>query len=195
MKSYKSISYGIIFIIFCAIAITACNNPSSTEEPATDNTNTPNIVDKSDNTLPEVIKNDSLAEEFVVVVADTFENGDPLKIEYCDPNNPKDVKYQKQFYQSGNIFIEGAIENERRTGKWIAWYENGVIWSVGYFQEGLKHGSSNVYYENGQIRYTKNYDQDVAEGLWEFYDEEGNILGKVMYENGKKLWEEGIPEE
>jgi antitoxin component YwqK of YwqJK toxin-antitoxin module len=51
-----------------------------------------------------------------------------------------------------------------------------------------------VYYENGQVRYTKNYDNDVAIGLWEFFDENGDLLGKVMYENGKKLWQEGVAE-
>lgn len=191
MKSYRFIVYGIVFITFSSLVLTSCNNPSATEENATNN---PNIIDQND-TLPEVIKNDTLVEDFVVAIADTFENGSPLKVEFCDPDNPNDVQFQKQFYQSGNIFIEGALENERRTGKWVAWYENGVIWSIGYFEEGLKHGESNVYYENGQIRYTKNYEQDVAEGLWEFYDEEGNIIGKVMYENGKILWQEGVSEE
>jgi len=193
MKSYKSIFRGIIFIAFNCFVITACNNTGVTnnnEDKATNN----ETQDNGKDALPEIIKNDTLVEEYLVFVVDTFENGSPLKINYCDPNNSNDIKYQKQFYQSGKIFIEGALNNERRTGKWVAWYENGVIWSIGYFKDGLKHGASNVFYENGQIRYTKNYEQDVAEGLWEFFDEEGALLGKVMYENGKILWQEGVAE-
>lgn len=145
----------------------------------------------ANDSLPEILKEDSLAKELDVVVADTFDNGSPLKIAYVDDNNPNDVKYEKKFYQSGNIFMEGPLKDARRDGKWIAWYENGVIWSVGYYVNGLKHGASEVYYENGQTRYTKNYEEDVAEGLWQFYDEQGNLLGEVMYENGQILWQKG----
>lgn len=193
MRRYQFIVYRIFFIAFSCFAITACNTPSATEENNNSKNNNPTIISAKD-TLPEAIKNDTLVEEFLVFVVDTFDNGNPLKVNFCDPNNSNDVKYQKQFYQSGKIFIEGALNNERRTGKWVAWYENDIIWSVGYYKEGLKSGASNVYYENGQIRYTKNYEQDVAEGLWEFFDEEGTLLNKVMYENGKILWQEGVPE-
>ncbi len=145
----------------------------------------------ANDTLPEILQEDSLAIEFDAVVADTFENGTPLKVTYSDDNNPSDVKYEKKFYQSGNIFMEGPLKDGRRDGKWIAWYENGVIWSVGFYQDGLKNGASEVYYENGQIRYTKNYEEDVAEALWQFYDEQGVLLGEVMYENGEILWQKG----
>lgn len=191
MKHIKFISLAIIVLSLNCI-IFACNNnetKSNTEDPIENNSS----INKSD-TLPEIIKNDSLIKEYLVVIADTFDDGNPLKIHYCNPDNKNDVKYEKQFYRSGKIFIEGPLNNGRRDGKWIAWYESGVMWSVGYFKDGLKHGASNVYYENGQVRYTKNYEDDVAVGLWEFYDENGELLGKVMYENGKKLWQEGVAE-
>jgi antitoxin component YwqK of YwqJK toxin-antitoxin module len=194
MKKCQFIILGILFISFNCFFITACNNNKTVENSTEINDSTKNSINSKDS-VPDIIKNDTLVEEFKVMVSDTFDNGSPLKINYGDPQNPNDVKYEKQFYKSGKIFIEGPLVNNKRNGKWIAWYENSVIWSVGYFKDGLKDGASNVYYENGQIRYTKNYEQDVAEGLWEFFDEEGNLLGKVMYENSKILWQEGVPEE
>jgi len=192
MKHFKIIISTISIIGFSYILI-ACNN--NKDNNATNNqTNYTTVVKPISDTIPEIIEDDTLIEEYIVKVVDTFDNGNPLKINYCNPNNPNEVKYEKQFYQSGKLFIEGGLDNELRTGKWVAWYENGVIWSIGYFEKGLKNGASNVYYDNGQIRYTKNYVNDVAEGLWEFFDQDGNLLGKVMYENGEIAWQEGVSE-
>jgi antitoxin component YwqK of YwqJK toxin-antitoxin module len=152
------------------------------------------LVDtKGSDTLPDVLKVDSLVETSTFVVIDTFKTGEPMKIHFSDTKNPEKV-YEKQYYQSGKLFIEGPLTKDLRSGKWIAYYESGKIWSIGYFEEDLKHGSSEVYYENGKVRYTKNYQKDVAEGLWSFFDEQGNLIGEVMYEKGKILWQKGTPD-
>ncbi len=190
MKSCCIKTLGIFLITgFCFII--SCNSKNNTEENKKNQSNNQTQISKKE-TLPKNVKLDSLAEKYKVIIADTFPNGKPLKIQYCDRNSPNDVKFEREFYQSGKVFIEGALENQRRTGKWTAWYESGAIWSIGYYKNGLKHGSSNVYYDNGQIKYTKNYKEDVAEGLWEFYDKEGNNIGKIVYENGKILSQEGV---
>lgn len=193
MKRIKFISLAITILCLNCL-ILACNNNDTKSKTDNKTTNNQDIDNNNSDTLPDIIKNDSLINKYLVVVADTFDDGQPLKINYCDPINTNEIKYEKQFYHSGKLFMEGPLNNGRRDGKWIAWYENGVIWSVGYFKEGLKHGASKVFYENGQVRYTKNYEEDVAEGLWEFFDENGEILGKIMYENGELLWQEGATE-
>ncbi|MCK9321891.1 MAG: hypothetical protein PHP52_04220 [Bacteroidales bacterium] len=193
MKLFKLTVLAIIILCVNCFIIACGNNKGNTEANKNSTNDKISISDKDN--LPEILKNDTLAEKYTVLVVDTFDTGEPLKVHYCDPQNPNDVKYEKQFFQNGKLFIEGPLENQRRNGKWVARYENGNIWSVGYYKDGLKFGASNVYYENGKIRYTKNYEKDVAEGLWEFYDENGDILGKVMYENGKKLWEEGTSDQ
>ena len=136
--------------------------------------------------LPKVLQTDTLVDKTNVQIVDTFAGGKPMKVLFEDKQN-KQLAYEKQYYESGNLFMEGAMENGRRTGKWTAYYENGMIWSIGYYDEGLRNGSSEVYYGNGQLRYTKNYEKDVAEGLWKFYNEAGNPVGEVLYENGKVL--------
>ena len=176
MKVIKFAFLAILSILFaCSFS---CKNGSNV-----------NNLEKTDS-IPEVIKADSLADQSTVIVVDTFDTGEPMKVHFACKQN-KDSVYEKQYYKSGKLFIEGAIVSERRQGKWVAYYEDGKTWSVGYFKDGLKHGNSDVYYENGQLRYNKNYEQDVAVGLWKFYDEQGNLLGEVMYENGKILWQKG----
>jgi antitoxin component YwqK of YwqJK toxin-antitoxin module len=179
MEFMKVIKFAILAVISILFACSfSCKNGSNVEN-----------IDRKD-TLPEALKGDTLVEESKVIIVDTFDTGEPMKIHFaCKQNN--DSVYEKQYYKSGKLFIEGALVSDRRQGKWIAYYEDGKTWSVGYFKDGLKHGSSDVYYENGKLRYVKNYEQDVAVGLWKFYDEQGNLLGEVMYENGKILWQKG----
>jgi antitoxin component YwqK of YwqJK toxin-antitoxin module len=192
MKKYRIIVTAILVVLLNAILLTACNNSaSSNQEEKIIN----DSIKSSTDTLPEIIKEDTLTEEYKVVVVATYEDGSPRKVHFCNPDNPNEALYEKQYHDTGELYIEGALENDRRDGKWLAYYKSGVLWSVGYYKNGLKHGESNVYYENGQTRYNKIYEEDVAVGLWKFYDPEGNLLGEVMYENGKVLWQEGVPEE
>jgi antitoxin component YwqK of YwqJK toxin-antitoxin module len=176
MKVIKFAILAIISILFaCSFS---CKNGSDVE----------NVI--QNDTLPAALKGDTLIEESKVIIIDTFDTGEPMKIHFACKDS-KDSVYEKQYYKSGKLFIEGAIVGERRQGKWVAYYEDGKTWSVGYYKDGLKHGNSDVYYENGKLRYNKNYEQDVAVGLWKFYDEQGALIGEVMYENGKILWQKG----
>ncbi len=141
--------------------------------------------------LPQNIAADSLSRIYTPIVVEHHENKSAMKINYCNPDNTNEVLFERHLYNNGKIFMEGPIKNNKRNGEWIAWYDNGVIWSVGHYENGLKHGSSNVYYTNGQIRYTKNYDENVSIGIWYFYDPDGNEIGKVEYDNGKIISQEG----
>lgn len=187
MMKRKNILILVSICLMCAFIFSCKNNSNTMDENLANN-------QKPINSLPDVVEKDSLADEFDVVVVDTFENGAALVVNYCDENNANDIRYEKKFYESGQLLMEGPKNNGRREGKWTAYYENGIIWSVGYYVEGLKHGSSEVFYDNGQVRYTKIYEKDVAEGLWKFFDVSGNLVGEVMYENGKILWQKGVEE-
>jgi hypothetical protein len=176
----------IILVGFSYISIISCKNTSveTKKVPITDTVkDTAGIISAVDS----VILLDS------IIIVESFETGEPMKIHIPDSANNQKV-YEKQFYQSGSLFIEGYLENDLRTGKWIAYYESGKLWSIGYYEDGKNHGNSEVYYENGRIRYTKNYKNDVAEGLWKFYGQDGALVGEVMYEKGKILWKKGSSE-
>jgi len=182
MKEIRMFSL-IVAVALLFTAFSCNNNPSDNAK----------VNKKTNDSLPVQLSDDSIPETSEIKIIDTFDTGEPMKIHYLNSQNPDSV-YEKQYFKSGKLFIEGALLNGWRQGKWIAYYESGKIWSVGFFEKGLKNGSSNVYYENGQIRYTKNYINDVSEGLWSFYDDKGNLLGEVMYEKGQMLWQKGNTE-
>ncbi len=149
-----------------------------------------NSVKKSDfnDKLPQVLRTDSLINSTNVEIKDTFANNNPKIVHFIDKNDNNKV-YEKQYYESGKLFMEGVLIDGKRDGKWVAYYETGVFWSTGYYKEGLKHGKSNVYYENGKVRYTKNYENDIAQGLWQFFDENGKLLKEINFKNGKEILE------
>ncbi len=195
MDSIKSI-FIAPYIIITLYLLVSCSNTTIDKNKNNVNTNTDTLkVEQNiDDTITKtsVNKPDTIIQQLSSKIVDTFDTGEPLKIYYFPADDPENIRYEKQFYKNGNIFIEGERKNGNRTGKWIANYENGKLWSVGYYIDGKRDGSSNVYYENGQIRYTKNYKNDTAEGLWKFFDEDGKLLGKIMYNKGKITWREGV---
>lgn len=140
-------------------------------------------------TLPSVLKNDTLLNVYEFKIIDTLDNGNPSTIHFFDKSNIEDPKFEKKYYKSGSIFMEGAYVNGKRDGKWTAWYENGVTWSIGNYKEGLKNGLSETYYDNGVLKYTKNYKNDLSEGLGKFYNSDGNLVAEVMYKNDEVVWQ------
>lgn len=122
-------------------------------------------------------------------VVELYDDGNAFVVHYFDYEKSELPVYERKYYLSGNIFIEGELLEGNRTGKWIAKYENGQVWSVANYEDGKNHGSSMVYFENGQLRYNKEYINDVPHGLWKFYSPEGVLLGEVMYEDGEVVWE------
>ncbi len=140
----------------------------------------------------------SLSSDFMIippgtkpVVIDTFDNGKVMKVHFVDKNNLSE-KYEKIFYQSGGVFIEGKLVNDKREGLWLSYYENGTIWSLGNYSNGLRNGKSEVYYDNGRLRFVKNYKNDVPVGIWTFYDKNGDLVGEIEYQNGNIVRKSGI---
>ena len=166
-KMKKSISL-IIFISLCisfALCI-SCKNSKSKK-------------------LPEVLINDTIVDVYEYTVTDTFDNGGVRRIRFHDKNDISKPTYEKRYYKSGNICMEGPLDSDSlRDGRWTAWYDCGKIWSIGDYKHGLRHGENKVYYVNGQVEYNKKYVNDTAEGIWTFYLEDGTEILKVFYEKG-----------
>ncbi|MDY0314324.1 MAG: hypothetical protein RBR32_04535 [Bacteroidales bacterium] len=176
MKTLKIIaSFSFSLAILCLVSCKNNENKDNISKQSSDQTDA-NFVEK----------HDTLAKITDVKIIETFENENPLKVHFVDKIEEQKV-YEKQYYDNGNLFMEGLLVNDLREGEWIAYYENGVVWSTGFYENGLKQGKSNVFYENGKLRYTKSYKNDLADGVWYFYDDKGNLIGEDNYENGEKL--------
>lgn len=101
------------------------------------------------------------------------------------------------YYQNGEIFEKGIVEDHKQGKEWTRYYKSGKIdWT-----ENLKDGKSIVYkyYENGKIKEICNWRNGIQHGRFELFYENGNreetsdwIEGKregkleIWYENGQK---------
>lgn len=135
--------------------------------------------------LPEVLVQDTLVQSLDYKIVDTFNTGEPRKIKFYDADDSTNTKYEKHFYKTGQLCIEGPLdENNLRHGTWRAWYDCGKLWSEGDFVHGMRNGESKVYSVNGNLQYYKEYRNDTAVGIWRCYAEDGKELLQIYYENG-----------
>ena len=112
----------------------------------------------------------SLREE----VVSSYDNGQPAKAYYYNKGNQ--WVYEKDFYDTGILMMEGPILNGQREGDWISYFPDGKVQSTGVYKEGLRIGKSMVYHQNGRLWMDGWYVNDHKCGEWIFYDEQGYEL-------------------
>lgn len=108
-----------------------------------------------------------------------YSNGQPQMVRFYDKSDAcvKEVEY----YDSGQVKMEGGLENGKREGLWKAYFPDGRPQSIGYFKDGLRTGQATVYQENGNLLQEGFYQEGKHCGKWKFYDEQGNLLKEVDY--------------
>ena len=107
-------------------------------------------------------------------VVTTYDNGMPAKTYYYDKGNL--WVYEKDFYDTGILLMEGPIVNGQREGDWTSYFPDGKVQSTGVYKEGIRVGKSMVYHENGHLWMDGYYTNDHKCGEWIFYDEQGYEL-------------------
>lgn len=138
--------------------------------------------------LPEVLATDTIVNVYGYAVTDTFDNGNTRRIRFHDKNDASKLTYEKRYYPSGNICMEGPLDNDSlRNGRWKAWYECGKIWSVGDFEHGKRSGEHIVYHVNGEVQCRTTYVNDTADGISTHYLEDGREILKIVFEKGKVI--------
>ena len=112
-------------------------------------------------------------------VESSFPNGQAKVVRYYDKNNNclKEIEY----YETGQVKMEGAMQDGKREGEWKAYLRDGRPWSIDTFKDGELEGPSTVYWENGNLRWEGNFKAGVHCGNWKFYDEQGNFFKSREY--------------
>lgn len=169
MKRYK-----IIIFILLVFSIISCVNKEKKEN------------------LPLIIRADSLSTTHLVKVIDTTD-GILSKAEFIDRNDTT-KKIQKQYWENGNVYIEGELIKEKRNGLWKAWYDNGHLWSIGNYVNGEKEGLEETYYPNGNVRYSIIYKNGKEEGMARYYSNKGELIIERVFESGNLISEKLIEE-
>ena len=84
--------------------------------------------------------------------------------------------YQKHYFPSGVLFMEGSVDKGKRTGKWTSYHENGTTNSIGFFDQNMRTGEVKCFYNNGQLQYSGEFHRNQKTGTWTFYDKNGAVL-------------------
>lgn len=121
----------------------------------------------------------SCAEKLTERIVGTYPDGKPQKVQYC--NRKGDCVKEIEFYESGQVKMEGTIKDNNREGEWKAYFPDGRVQSIGTFVDGLRTGQATVWQENGNLLQEGFYKKGKHCGKWKFYDEQGNLVKELDY--------------
>ena len=109
----------------------------------------------------------------------SFPNGQPQYVKMLDKsgNCVKEIEY----YESGQIKMEGSVKDGQREGEWKAYFPDGRPQSIADFKAGVMEGRTQVYWKNGNLRWEGYYKAEKRSGKWRYYDEIGNLHKEVDY--------------
>ncbi len=113
---------------------------------------------------------DKIIEENVA----TFKNGNKQIVKIYEMIDGKKVLIgERQYYETGELKIEGKYNNDRRHGVWKSYYKNGNLWSKGTYIQGIENGEKVVNYEDGSLYYKGEVLNNKRVGKWEFIGIDG----------------------
>lgn len=112
-------------------------------------------------------------------VESRFPNGHVQLVKMLDKSG--DCVKEIEYYESGQVKMEGPMKNGEREGEWIAYFPDGRPQSIGEFKNGVADGRTLVYWGNGNLRWQGTYKEEMRCGIWKFYDEQGFLLKEIDY--------------
>lgn len=129
----------VVFLVFI-VALFGCDSSSSTAD--TKVVVWPNGDIKSESIIEnnKVIsqkgwdQNGILKYEFTNIIEDTIMTYDSLEGYYIEFINVS--RYEKRFYNNGNIKLEGEITDSKPNGEWIYFNENGELMKKEFYKNG-----------------------------------------------------------
>ncbi len=156
----------LIFFIVIAISINSCSSCSDEKSKETKTkTNDPYHLTENDS------------------VFRVFQEGVPQTVKTFKYEDGKVVfTYEREYYRSGQIRMEGPLMNGRREGLWKSYYEDGKVWSEDEYRNGIRDGKTVTYYENGAKRFEGTFRMSKKTGEWKFYNEQGAFVKKMNFD-------------
>jgi antitoxin component YwqK of YwqJK toxin-antitoxin module len=97
-----------------------------------------------------------------------------------------DLRYFKDFYESGKPRSEGWLENGMKSGYWKFYHKNGKIKAQGHYKNN-KREKYWYFYSPNRIRIKEGkYLNGRMTSWWLYYDTKGSINHKCQLDDGKK---------
>ncbi len=99
---------------------------------------------------------------------------------------------QKEYYESGELQMEGLFKNGQRNGYWTTYYKCGAKLATGLYNEGQATGQWKIYYKSGSIKAEGQFINGQQNGHWREYYESWDLKGEGPCKNGEKIIAEWI---
>ena len=118
----------------------------------------------------------------ILIVSFFFSCGSHKKDNVTDDK----FKYEKYYFDSGELFSEGFKKDTLFVGTWILYRKNGQISAIkSYNLNGIPDGLWQYFYSNGFISSYNTYKNDTIQGIEISYTSKGELIHKSIWENGK----------
>ena len=94
---------------------------------------------------------ESDAQQKVITVTETYNDGDVSKISYHKiTGNKIELVKEINWHENGQKLKEGTYKDGKEDGLWTEWYKNGQKGYEGIFKDGEFDGKWTYWHENGQ---------------------------------------------
>lgn len=172
------------FIIALAVVLfTACNNTTTREYRAADNSVVAICQYSGDDSLHAVWQflgpdgKPLFKDCDSLLVVDRGLEGHPMTVCFYF----KDRQEWIQYYSTMQLRSQGAFVNGQREGRWVFFFPNGLTQTECTFIGGKENGPYKVFRENGIPYYIGQYDNGQRTGTWEIYDADGTLVTTQEY--------------
>ncbi len=111
-------------------------------------------------------------------------------VRYSDESIKNHGPY-REYYSSGQLFVEGRYDQGEPMGDWKYFHENGTESKTVYYEKGRLHGKIECHHADGTLQSSREFAKGLRHGDWEIYDVTGKtLLREEHYKNGKPsgLW-------
>lgn len=115
---------------------------------------------------------------------------------YTDPQLMIKNGIAKEWWDNGDIALEGQYKDNLKTGIWKEYQiRNRKSYAIGEYKKGLPIGVWKVISETGVVVEEISYRNGKKHGAYKIYSEDGRLLEKGVYENDNRSSQEFIDSE
>ncbi len=130
---------------------------------------------------------ESDAQQKVITVTETYNDGDVSKISYHKiTGNKIELVKEINWYKNGQKEEEGTYKDGKEDGKWTWWHDNGQKKIEYNYKDGEPDGLRTSWYENGQkeVEGMEKDGKSISSTRWEYYSN-GQKKSETTYKDGK----------
>ena len=94
------------------------------------------------------------------------------------------VIYTPSFRGKRGYKLLGRFLDGKRDGKWVQWYDNGQVEVQGEYYRGKKHGEWSLWYNNGEAKEQGTFSFGKVDSLYKYWFDNGHLKEEQRYKKG-----------